>query len=83
MTAGRGFIALAAIILGSWRPIPTAITCIVFGMLSSLELQLQGTNLFGATLPSQFWNSLPYLATLIALAGFLGKSKVPSGIGKH
>ncbi|HRI43245.1 MAG TPA: ABC transporter permease [Fimbriimonadaceae bacterium] len=83
MTAGRGFIALAALILGGWKPIPTAVACLGFGALYTLQLQLQGSQLFGANLPSQFWNALPYLVTVIAMAGFLGKSRAPAGLGKE
>ncbi|HMS55651.1 MAG TPA: ABC transporter permease [Fimbriimonadaceae bacterium] len=82
MTAGRGFIALAALIIGSWRPIPTMIACIAFGFLEALQLQLQGTRLAGAEIPRELWNVLPYLATVIALAGFVGKSRAPAGLGK-
>jgi simple sugar transport system permease protein len=83
MTAGKGFIALAALILGGWRPIPTLIACIGFGVLYMLQIQLQGSQMFGANLPSQFWNALPYMATIIALAGFLGKNRTPAGLGKE
>lgn len=83
MTAGRGFIALAALIIGGWRPIAAAVACLVFGGFSALQLQLQGTHLFGADIPSQLWNALPYLVTIIALAGFLGKNRAPAGLGKE
>lgn len=82
MTSGRGFIALAALILGGWRPIPATLACLVFGLFEALQLQLQGSTLFGANIPSQAWNALPYIVTLIALAGFLGKSRPPAGLGK-
>jgi simple sugar transport system permease protein len=82
MTAGRGFIALAALILGSWRPIPAFIACLVFGMFQGLQIQLQGVPVFGIHIPREVWFSLPYLITVIALAGFLGKSRVPAGLGK-
>ncbi|HEY3780194.1 MAG TPA: ABC transporter permease [Fimbriimonadaceae bacterium] len=82
MTAGDGFIALAALILGSWRPIPALIACLVFGMFKGLEIQLQGVPVFGVHIPREFWFSLPYLITVVALAGFLGKSRVPAGLGK-
>lgn len=83
MTAGRGFIALAALIIGGWRPLPTLLACLGFGVLYTLQLQLQGSQMFGANLPSQFWNALPYLATVIALAGFLGKNRTPAGLGRE
>ncbi len=82
MTAGRGYIALAALILGGWRVGQTALACLAFGFLSSLNLLFQGTDLVGVALPSEFWTSLPYLATVIALAGFLGKQRTPAGLGK-
>lgn len=82
MTAGRGFIALAALILGGWRPLPALAACLVFGFFDSLQIQLQGTELAGAKLPPEFWKSLPYLATLAALCGLVGKSRAPSGLGR-
>jgi simple sugar transport system permease protein len=82
MTAGRGYIALAALILGGWRVVPTALACLAFGILSSVNLVLQGTKMGDFQLPSEFWTSLPYLATIVALAGFLGKQRTPQGLGK-
>jgi len=82
MTAGRGFIALAALILGSWRPVQAALVCVVFGAFQALQLLLQGTRLFGAEIPSQVWNAVPYLVTVLALVGFLGRNRAPAGLGK-
>lgn len=82
MTAGRGYIALAALIMGGWRPIQAFLACVVFGLFEAVQIQLQGTNLFGAKIPSELWLALPYLATIIALAGFLGRSRAPLGLGK-
>lgn len=82
MTAGRGYIALAALILGGWRPIPTFVACIAFALFEAVQLQLQGTELMGAKIPSEAWQALPYVVTVIALAGFLGKSRTPKGLGK-
>lgn len=82
MTAGRGFIALAALILGGWRPIPTLGACIAFGFFQALQLQLQGTKVAGANVPAEVFSAMPYIITVIALAGLLGKSKAPSGLGK-
>ncbi len=78
MTAGRGYIALAALILGGWRPIPTALACLVFGMFQAMEITLQGT----IKIPSQAWNCLPYLVAIIAIAGFAAKNRAPAGTGK-
>ncbi|CAN5570071.1 guanosine ABC transporter permease NupQ [soil metagenome] len=81
MTAGRGYIALAALIVGGWRPIPTAAICLSFGLLNAIQLQFQGTATL-AFIPSQAWAALPYIATILAIAGFLGKNRTPSGLGK-
>lgn len=82
-TAGRGYIALAALILGGWRPIPTLVACLAFAMATSLQVAFQGKPIFGFDVPSEFWQSLPYLATVVALAGFLGKgSRPPAGMGQ-
>lgn len=83
MTAGRGYIALAALILGGWRPLPAFGGCLAFGLLSAIRLQFQGETVWGIQPPSQLWASLPYLATVLALAGFVGKLRTPSGLGKY
>ncbi len=83
MTSGNGFIALAALILGGWRPLPAAAACLAFGGFQALQIQLMGTKVLGANLPPELWQSLPYLATIIALAGFMGgRSRAPAGLGK-
>lgn len=82
MTAGRGYIALAALILGGWRPVPAAIACLVFGALDALQLQLQGQGQLGSAIPPEVWTCLPYAATVIALAGLIGKNRAPAGLGK-
>ncbi len=82
MTAGKGFIALAALIVGGWRPIQAALACLFFGLFKILQLQLQGAKIFGIVWPSELWNSLPYLVTIVALAGLLGRNRAPAGLGK-
>jgi simple sugar transport system permease protein len=82
MTAGKGFIALAALILGGWKPFPTAIAAFAFGLFDALQLRLQGKPLLGVDVPTELWASLPYILTLVALAGFLGKSRPPAALGK-
>ena len=82
MTAGRGYIALAALILGGWRPVPALLSCIAFGFFSALQVQLQGTKIFSVQLPSEMWAALPYIVTIVALAGFIGKNRTPMGLGK-
>jgi simple sugar transport system permease protein len=76
MSAGRGFIALAAMIVGKWNPFGAAAACLLFGLAESLEIQLQGVGL-----PTQFIQMIPYLATMVVLAGFIGKSIAPSADG--
>lgn len=81
MTAGRGYIALAALILGGWRPVPAMLACVGFGFFSALRLVLEGSR-WVAFIPTQAWTALPYVVTIIALAGFLGRSRTPAGLGK-
>jgi len=82
MTSGRGYIALAALILGGWRPLPAFLACVAFGFFSAARLQLQGATFAGINPPSAVWASLPYIVTVIALAGFLGRNRTPAGLGK-
>ena len=82
MTAGKGFIALAALILGGWKVIPTMIAAFGFGLFDALQLRLQGQEVFGIVVPTQLWASLPYILTLVALAGFLGRSRPPAALGR-
>ncbi len=82
MTAGRGFMALAALIFGRWKPLPTAGACLLFAVADALQIRLQGNESF---LPVQFVQILPYLVTIIALAGFFGQSRAsraPKGLGQ-
>jgi simple sugar transport system permease protein len=80
MTGGRGFIALAALIFGRWRPLPTLFACLFFAFTDALQIRLQGAS---SGIPVQFIQILPYLFTVIALAGFFGQSRAPKAIGKH
>ena len=84
MTAGRGFMALAALIFGKWKPIPTLCACLLFGFTDALQIQLQGVLLpgFQEPIPVQFIQILPYLATMGILAGFVGKSRAPKALGQ-
>ncbi|NPV81151.1 MAG: ABC transporter permease [Firmicutes bacterium] len=77
MTAGRGYIALAALILGKWKPLGVLAAAIFFGFADALQMRLQM-----ASLPVQFIQMVPYLVTIIALAGVVGKSRAPSAINK-
>jgi simple sugar transport system permease protein len=83
MTAGRGFMALAALIFGKWRPVPAALACLLFGVFEALQIRLQGVVLWGESpVPVQFIQILPYLATLVVLAGFVGRARAPRALGR-
>jgi simple sugar transport system permease protein len=79
MTAGRGFIAVAAVIFGRWDPVRAALACLFFAFAETLQIQLQGTQL----IPSQFIEMIPYLLTIIALAGVVGRAVPPAALGKQ
>lgn len=78
MTAGRGFIALAAVIFAGWEPKRAAVACLAFAAAETLQIQLQGLQL----IPSQFVAMIPYLLTIVAVAGVVGRSRQPSALGK-
>lgn len=82
MTAGQGFIALAALIFGKWRPVPVMFACLLFGFLDALAVRLQGVKIAGiGEIPVQFIEALPYLLTVILLAGFIGRAVAPKASG--
>ncbi|UFN47521.1 ABC transporter permease [Roseomonas sp. OT10] len=82
MVAGRGFIALAAMILGMWRPWPVLLACLGFGLLDMLAIRLQGVAVPGiGAFPVQAVQALPYLLTVILLAGFVGRAIPPKASG--
>jgi simple sugar transport system permease protein len=78
MTAGRGFIALAATIFGRWDPPRVGIACLLFAAAEALQIQLQGAQV----VPSQFVEMIPYVLTIIALAGVVGRAVPPAALGK-
>lgn len=82
MTAGQGFMALAALIFAKWRPWPILLACLLFGFLDAVAVRLQGVSLPGIGLvPVQLIEALPYILTVILLAGFIGKANPPKAIG--
>jgi simple sugar transport system permease protein len=81
MTAGKGFIALAALIFAKWRPVPAMFTCLLFGFLDALQIRLQGAEIFGFDIPVQAIQALPYVLTVVLLAGFIGKAVGPKAGG--
>jgi simple sugar transport system permease protein len=82
MTAGKGFIALAALIFAKWRPWPVLGACLLFGLLDAAAIRLQGAVLPGiGEVPVQFMQALPYVLTVVLLAGFIGKAVPPRAGG--
>ncbi len=81
MSAGRGYMALTALIFANWRAWPALYACLLFGFLQAIANFLQGVKLFGFEIPVQFFNALPYVMTVILLAGFIGKSIPPRASG--
>lgn len=84
MTAGRGFIALAALILAKWRPVQVMIACLFFGFTEAITIEIQGASwakINGEPVPIQFIEMIPYVLTIIVLAGFIGLSRAPKALG--
>ena len=83
MTSGRGFIALAALIFGKWRPVQTMLACLLFGFTEAVTIQMQGVVKLpsGDDIPVQFIQMVPYVLTIIVLAGFIGTSRPPRALG--
>lgn len=82
MVAGRGFIGLAALILGGWRPWPVLLACLLFGGLDAAAIRLQGVVLPGiGQFPVEAVQALPYLLTVVLLAGFVGRATPPAASG--
>jgi len=79
MTAGRGFVAIAIVVLGRWSPFGVLAAALLFGALQALQFLLQG---MGIDLPYQLFLVLPYALTLLALAGLVGRARAPAGLGK-
>ena len=82
MTAGKGYIALAAMIFGKWRPVPVLLACLLFGFLDAVAVRLQGVALpMVGEIPVQFVQALPYILTVVLLAGFIGQAIAPRASG--
>ncbi len=82
MTAGQGYIALAALIFGKWRPWQALGACLMFGLLDAIAIRLQGVSLpIIGEVPVQLIQTLPYILTVVLLAGFIGKAVAPKAIG--
>lgn len=77
MTAGRGFIALAALIFGKWDPLGALLACLLFGFAEAVAIRMQGT----VKIPNQFIQMIPYLLTMIVLAGLIRRATPPRSLG--
>ncbi len=77
MTAGRGFIALAALIFGKWHPVGAFLACLLFGVAEAISIRMQGV----VNIPVQFIQIIPYVLTLVVLAGFIGRAIPPRALG--
>ncbi|HUF43783.1 MAG TPA: ABC transporter permease [Aestuariivirgaceae bacterium] len=80
MSAGKGFIALAAVILGRWNPVGAMLACLLFGFFDALQLRMQFNY---PDIPHQFFVMLPYVISILALIGLVGKPAPPAAVGRH
>ena len=82
MSAGKGYIALAAVIFGNWRPVRAFMACLLFGFLEAATPRLQGVDLpIIGEIPIQLMLAIPYIVTVLLLAGFIGRPTPPASIG--
>ena len=83
MTAGRGYMALAAMIFGKWHPVGALWACLLFGFLDAVAIRLQGAPLpLIGPVPVQAIQALPYVLTVVLLAGFIGRAHAPAALGR-
>lgn len=81
MSAGKGFMALAALVFGKWRPWSAMAACLLFGFLDAVAIRLQGVSIGDVPIPVQAIEALPYVLTVFLLAGFIGKAVAPKALG--
>jgi simple sugar transport system permease protein len=82
MSAGKGYLALAALIFGKWRPLPTLGACLLFAFADVVQARLQGTPLpVLGVVPVELIQAIPYVLTVCLLAGFVGRAAAPRAIG--
>lgn len=82
MTAGKGFIALAALIFAKWKPVNAMLACLLFGFLDAVAIRFAGIRIGFVEVPPQFMQALPYILTVVLLAGFIGKAIPPKAGGQ-
>lgn len=82
MSAGNGYLALTALVFGNWRPLQTAAGCLMFGFFAALQVQIEGVTFPGVgKIPGSLIQMIPYVVTVVVLAGFMAKSIAPKAIG--
>jgi simple sugar transport system permease protein len=81
MTNGKGFIGLAAMIFGRWKPLGALIAALIFGYGDALSVSLQGVSIGDLRIPVQLLSTIPYVLTILAVAGFVGRSRPPAADG--
>ena len=81
MTNGKGFIGLAAMIFGRWKPVGALIAALIFGYGDALSVSLQGVSIGDLRIPVQLLSTIPYVLTILAVAGFVGRSRPPAADG--
>ena len=83
MSAGAGYLALTALVFGNWRPIYTVMGCLMFGLFGAIQIQLEGVDLpVVGRIPGSLIQMIPYVVTVVVLAGLMAKSVAPKAIGK-
>jgi simple sugar transport system permease protein len=83
MSAGAGYLALTALVFGNWRPLYTALGCMMFGFFSAVQIQIEGVDLpVVGRIPGSLIQMIPYVVTVIVLAGLMAKSVAPKALGK-
>ena len=83
MSAGAGYLALTALVFGNWRPLYTALGCLMFGFFSAVQIQIEGVDLpVVGRIPGSLIQMIPYVVTVVVLAGFMARSVAPKAIGK-
>ena len=80
MASGRGYLALVAVIMGNWRPVGAALACLFFGATRALQYQLKAAGILD--IPDSLASIVPYVLTMILLAGFIGRSRPPASLGR-
>jgi simple sugar transport system permease protein len=78
MSAGKGYIAMAAVVCGRWRPVGATLACLLFGASGALGAALERS---GIAVPSQVVSTLPYVLTIVAVAGLMGRARSPAALG--